>query len=56
MTMTVPIENANQVGILVSSSISIFIATISVLLRLVAKKIGFGFDYSDYCIVAALVC
>lgn len=55
MTTTVPIENGKQVGILVTSSISIGIVAVSVGLRLAAKKIGFGFDYSDYCIVAALV-
>jgi hypothetical protein len=53
--MTVPIENGAQVGILVTSSISIFIAAFSVALRIVAKIIGFGFDLSDYCILAALV-
>jgi hypothetical protein len=53
--MTVPIENGAQVGILVTSAISIFIAAFSVALRIVAKIIGFGFDLSDYCILAALV-
>ena len=56
MAMTVPIENSNQIGIVVSSSISILLAAVSVGLRLVAKRIGLGLDYSDYCIVAALVC
>jgi hypothetical protein len=53
---TIPIENGNQVGILVTSAISIFIAAVSVCLRLVAKAIGLGYDYSDYCIMIALVC
>jgi hypothetical protein len=53
--MTIPIENGNQVGILVTSTISIFIAALSVVLRIIAKFIGFGFDLSDYCIIAALV-
>jgi hypothetical protein len=53
---TVPIENGNQVGILVTSGGSIFIAAVSVGLRLIAKFIGVGFDHSDYCIVAALAC
>jgi hypothetical protein len=53
---TIPVENGNQVGILVTSALSILIAAISVCLRLMAKNIGLGFDYSDYCILAALVC
>ncbi|KAH7394443.1 hypothetical protein BKA66DRAFT_411077 [Pyrenochaeta sp. MPI-SDFR-AT-0127] len=56
MTTPIPIENGNQIGILITSSISIAIVAVSVGLRLIAKRIGFGFDYSDYCIVAALLC
>jgi hypothetical protein len=52
----VPIENGNQIAILASSIISIVIAAVSVGLRLAAKFMGCGFDYSDYCILAALVC
>lgn len=55
MVQTVPIENGNQVGILVASTFSIFIAALSVGLRLVAKRISTGVDYSDWCIIAALV-
>jgi hypothetical protein len=53
--MTIPIENPNQINILVSSSVSILIAAISVGLRLLAKRIGRGLDHSDCCIVVALV-
>lgn len=56
MVMKVPIENGRQVGVLVASSISIFIAAVSVGLRLVAKRLSTGLDYSEYCIIAALVC
>ncbi|KAF2204466.1 hypothetical protein GQ43DRAFT_446691 [Delitschia confertaspora ATCC 74209] len=55
MVKSVPIENSGQVGILVASSVSIFIAALSVGLRLLAKRISSRFDYSDYCIIAALV-
>jgi hypothetical protein len=55
MMETIPIENGQQVSILVTSSISILIAIVSVGLRLVAKSIGNRIDYSDYCIIAALV-
>lgn len=52
----IPIENSAQVGILVASSVSIFIASIAVFLRLIAKRMAGGLDYSEYCIIAALVC
>ncbi|KAF1837686.1 hypothetical protein BDW02DRAFT_490820 [Decorospora gaudefroyi] len=55
MVVDIPIENGRQVGILVVSSISIAIATIFVGLRIVAKSISNRFDYSDYCIIAALI-
>jgi hypothetical protein len=55
MTDTIPIENGQQVGVLVTSSISIFIVIVAVGLRLVAKKIANRIDYSDYCILAASV-
>lgn len=55
MVAPVPIENGTQVGILVASSTSIFIAAFFVGLRLLSKHINSGFDYSDYCMVAALV-
>lgn len=56
MGQTIPIENSGQIGIIVGSTLSIFIAAIFVFLRLVAKHISSGLDYSEYCIVAALVC
>jgi hypothetical protein len=56
MVVNVPIENSNQVGILVASSLSIALVTVTVGLRLVAKRLSAGLDYSDYCIVGALVC
>ncbi|KAF2275265.1 uncharacterized protein EI97DRAFT_494860 [Westerdykella ornata] len=52
--VTVPIENSGQVGLIVASCISIFIVAVSVALRLVAKSISSGIDYSEYCILAAL--
>lgn len=55
MISTIPIENSGQVGILVASAISIFIVLLFVGLRLAAKQIGSRLDYSDYCIIAALV-
>jgi hypothetical protein len=55
MTDTIPIENGQQVGILVTSSISILIVIVAVGLRLVAKWIANRIDYSDYCILAASV-
>jgi len=54
--MTVPIESSQQIGVLVTGSISILIATVAVGLRITAKCIGFGFDWSDFCILTALVC
>lgn len=55
MLGTIPIENGQQVSVLVTSSISIFIAVVFVGLRLVAKRIRNRIDYSDYCILVALV-
>lgn len=54
--MGVPIENAGQVGIITASSLSILLAISLVALRLAAKKISLGIDYSDYCILLGLVC
>lgn len=54
--MSVPIELGNQIALLVTSALSIFIATLFVLLRIIAKFIGLGLDKSDYFIVIALVC
>jgi hypothetical protein len=54
-TETIPIDNGQQVGVLVTSSISILIVIVAVGLRIVAKKIGNRIDYSDYCILAAAV-
>jgi hypothetical protein len=53
--MVLPIENNGQLGLLAASAISIFIATVFVVLRLIAKHMGTRIDYSDYCIVVALV-
>ncbi|KAF2111379.1 hypothetical protein BDV96DRAFT_614721 [Lophiotrema nucula] len=55
MTKSVPIENGLQVGTLVASAISIALVVVSVGLRLLAKSLSAGFDYSDYCIVGALL-
>jgi len=55
MTDTIPIENGQQVGILVTSSVSILMVIVAVGLRLTAKRIANRIDYSDYCILAALV-
>lgn len=55
MTGMIPIENGQQVSIVVISFISILLAIVSVGLRLVARSIGNKIDYSDYCIIAALV-
>ena len=55
MTKAVPIENGLQVGTLVASAISVALVVVSVGLRLLAKSLSAGFDYSDYCIVGALV-
>ena len=54
-TETIPIDNGQQVGVLVTSSISILIVIVAVGLRIVAKKIGNRIDYSDYCILSAAV-
>ncbi|XP_014550951.1 hypothetical protein COCVIDRAFT_20708 [Bipolaris victoriae FI3] len=56
MTGMISIENGQQVSITVTSFISILIAIVSVGLRLVARSIGNKIDYSDYCIIAALLC
>jgi len=56
MTQAIPIENGLQVSILVASGISIALVAITVGLRLVAKHMSAGFDYSDYLVVGALVC
>ena len=53
--LMVPIENGRQVGMLAISAVSIATAVVFVGLRLVAKSMGNRIDYSDYCIVAALV-
>lgn len=55
MTDTIPIENGQQVGILVTSSVSILMVIVAVGLRLAAKRIANRIDYGDYCILAALV-
>lgn len=55
MVKPVPIENGRQVGILITSSISIFIVVLSVVLRLIAKNMVSKLDNSDYCIVGALL-
>lgn len=54
--MKIPIENSGQVGIIAASAGSICLAFSLVALRLVAKKISVGIDYSDYCILLGLVC
>jgi hypothetical protein len=53
--MVLPIENNGQIGLLAASAISISIAAVFVVLRLIAKHMGTRIDYSDYCIVVALV-
>ncbi|KAH4002440.1 hypothetical protein HBI13_137840 [Parastagonospora nodorum] len=53
--MKVSIENGIQVGILITSSVPIMIATAAVTLRIIGKCIGFEFDWSDLCILTALV-
>ena len=55
MSTTIPIENGQQISILITSGISIALVAITVGLRLVAKRISVGFDYSDYFAVGALV-
>jgi hypothetical protein len=54
-TMVMPIENNLQAWILALSGVSIVLSWVAVILRLIAKHIRKRFDYSDYCIVAALV-
>lgn len=56
MTGMISNENGQQVSIIVTSSIYILIAFVSVGLRLVARSIGNRIDYSDYCIIVALLC
>ena len=57
MAKRMPIENNDQVAVLVTSGLCIVIPAIAVGLRFLAKSIrGGGHDYSDYCIAAALVC
>ena len=50
------IENNDQVAVLVTSGLCIFIPALAVGLRFIAKTMRGGHDYSDYCIAAALVC
>ena len=52
----IPIENAGQVAMLVTSGACIFVTTVLVVLRFVARhKIGCRtLDASDLCIAAAL--
>ncbi|TID21244.1 P-loop containing nucleoside triphosphate hydrolase protein [Venturia nashicola] len=52
--MMIPIENSGQVGIIVASAASMILATSLVALRLVAKRISVGIDYSDYSILLGL--
>ena len=54
-TMVMPIENNLQAWILALSGVSIALSWVAVILSLIAKNIRKRFDYSDYCIVAALV-
>jgi hypothetical protein len=51
----IPIENKYQVNIFIICSLSIVIATVPVILRLIAKNISKRLDYSDYCIIVALL-
>ncbi|KAE9994256.1 hypothetical protein EG327_000101 [Venturia inaequalis] len=53
--MKIPIETSGQVGIIATSTGSICLATSLVALRLVAKRISVGIDYSDYCILLGLL-
>ncbi|KAF2714584.1 hypothetical protein K504DRAFT_478026 [Pleomassaria siparia CBS 279.74] len=53
--MRVPIENSGQVSIIAASSVSMFLATLLVALRLMSKRMSVGIDHSDYCIVLGLV-
>jgi hypothetical protein len=53
---TIPVENGKQVGIIVTSALSIIIPTILVFLRFWARRIlNRRIDASDLCILAALI-
>jgi hypothetical protein len=52
----IPFENNLQVGIILLSTFSILLAVVAVVLRLIARHMKKKIDYSDYCIIAALVC
>jgi hypothetical protein len=56
MAKSMAIENNDQVAVLVTSGLCIVIPALAVGLRFIAKTMRGGHDYSDYCIVAALVC
>jgi hypothetical protein len=49
------IENEHQVAVIVTSGLCIVIPALAVGLRFIAKTMRGSHDYSDYCIVAALV-
>lgn len=52
----IPIENQDQVAIIVIASLSIFVPTVFICLRLYAKSMtSRALDMSDYCILVALV-
>ena len=52
----IPIENQDQVAIIVVSSLSIFVPSVFIVLRLYAKSItSRKIDMSDACILIALV-
>jgi hypothetical protein len=52
---TIPIGNREQVGVLITSSISVLIVIVVVGLRIIARKIRNRIDYSDYCILVTAV-
>lgn len=53
----IPIENQDQVTIIVITSLSIFVPTLFICLRMYAKFLtSRALDMSDYCILIALVC
>lgn len=56
MVKNMPIENKDQVAVMITSSLCIVIPALAVGLRFIAKTMRGGHDYSDYCIAAALVC
>lgn len=56
MAKSIAIENKDQLAVLVTSSLCIVIPALAVGLRFIAKAMRGGYDYSDYCIAAALVC